>query len=479
MQNDIINLLNILDDDIEVIKIEIIDHCKFIHIEKKLTAHFCPECSSRMYSKGIYIRNINHPIFQDGYTTTLVVHQRRWLCSNNSCMHSFNDPFVFVEKYKQSSTLTPYLIIEALKDINTTAVQVAKRFNVSDTYVHYTFLKYVNLRRLPFSRIISVDEVFLKFNNQNRYALIIMDFMTSQIIDILPNRLKDTIKEYFNSIPKAERNAVEFLICDMYNPYINFTKDFFPHSKAVVDSFHVIQWINRKIISYISEVKKKYQIRDKDLLDEENFQNNRNYQSRKDFKEVYLLKNFRWFLLMSKNDIHYNPERRFNRSLGMYLDTYQLEQMFMSLDKNFIKIRDLKEIYIQFNRTVFDDMGLLIHEFDKIVVLYQQCELKMFREFAELLERYKPEILASFTYVSVLSKNHESVIRRLSNGPIESFNNNPKDLKRVSNGVADFEYTRNRILWATRDNPPVLVIPRSDDEVRTITGINRGPYNKK
>ena len=38
---------------------------------------------------------------------------------------------------------------------------------------------------------------------------------------------------------------------------------------------------------------------------------------------------------------------------------------------------------IQFNRTVFDDMGLLIHEFDKIVVLYQQCELKMFREFAE------------------------------------------------------------------------------------------------
>ena len=124
-------------------------------------------------------------------------------------------------------------------------------------------------------------------------------------------------------------------------------------------------------------------------------------------------------------------------------------------------------------------MCLLIHKFDKIVVLYQQCELKMFREFAELLERYKPEILASFTYVSVLSKNHKSVIRRLSNGPTESFNNNPKDLKRVSNGVADFEYTRNRILWATRDNPPVLVIPRSDDEVRTITGINRGPYNKK
>ncbi|WP_295754409.1 transposase [uncultured Holdemanella sp.] len=36
---------------------------------------------------------------------------------------------------------------------------------------------------------------------------------------------------------------------------------------------------------------------------------------------------------------------------------------------------------------------------------------------------------------------------RLSNGPMESFNRKPKDLKRDSRGFSDFNYTRNRILW--------------------------------
>ena len=103
----------------------------------------------------------------------------------------------------------------------------------------------------------------------------------------------------------------------------------------------------------------------------------------------------------------------------------------------------------------------------------------MFRDFAGLLNRYKPEIFASFLYIKVSSKKYKETLRRLSNGPLESFNNIPKDLKRVSNGVTDFEYTRNRILWATRENPPILAVPRSDKEVRVNIGKERGEYSKK
>ena len=479
MKNDIINLLSIPDEGIEIIKIEIIDRTKIIHLQKASFAHFCPECSARMHSKGIYKRSINHPIFQDGYSTKLIVHQRRWICSNEQCECVFNDSFSFLEKYKQSISITPYLIIETLKDINITAVQVAKRFNVSDTYVHYTFLKYINLQRLPLSRIIAIDEVYLNFNYQNRYALVIMDFVTGQIIDILPNRFKDTARQYFLSIPKEERDVVEYLVCDMYNPYINYTKDYFRHAKAVVDSFHVVQWINRKITSYITEVKKKYQERDKALLREENFRNNHDYETRKDSKEVYLLKNFKWFLLMAQQDVEYKEERKFNRTLGMYLDTYQLEQLFLKLDDKFKEIRDLKDIYITFNRTIFEDENQLEHEFSSIVSIYEKSEIQMFRDFAGLLNRYKPEIFASFLYIKVSSKKYKETLRRLSNGPLESFNNIPKDLKRVSNGVTDFEYTRNRILWATRENPPILAVPRSDKEVRVNIGKERGEYSKK
>ena len=52
-------------------------------------------------------------------------------------------------------------------------------------------------------------------------------------------------------------------------------------------------------------------------------------------------------------------------------------------------------------------------------------------------------------------------------------------LKRESRGFSDFNYTRNRILWATRDNPSVRGIPKSNNEIKKNKGKKRGPYNKK
>ena len=56
-------------------------------------------------------------------------------------------------------------------------------------------------------------------------------------------------------------------------------------------------------------------------------------------------------------------------------------------------------------------------------------------------------------------------------------NNKPKDLKRNSNGVVNFEYTRNRLLWATREAPSILAIPR-DLKVIHKDGKLRGHYKK-
>ena len=49
---------------------------------------------------------------------------------------------------------------------------------------------------------------------------------------------------------------------------------------------------------------------------------------------------------------------------------------------------------------------------------------------------------------------------RLSNGPIESLNRITKDIKRIGRGYRNFEYIRNRFLFATRKNATVLGKPR-------------------
>ena len=254
--NDIIKLFNLEDEDIIIEKIEIINLSKNIYLKKSLRSMYCPICSARMYSKGNYTRVINHPILQDGYQLKLILKQRKWRCTNPHCNHYYNEEFSFVQKYNQSTNITPYLVLEALKNINVTAADVAKRYFISDTQVHTIVLRYLNPKRLVLPRILAVDEVFLDFDSNNRYCLVLFDFMNDEIIDVLPNRFKDTIDEYFYSIPLEERNNVEFIICDMYNPYVNFTVNYFHRATAIVDSFHVIQWINNKISLYINDVKR-------------------------------------------------------------------------------------------------------------------------------------------------------------------------------------------------------------------------------
>lgn len=44
-------------------------------------------------------------------------------------------------------------------------------------------------------------------------------------------------------------------------------------------------------------------------------------------------------------------------------------------------------------------------------------------------------------------------------------NRTPKDFKRNSRGLSNFEYARSRLIWSNRKNEPVLSIPKSKQEV--------------
>ena len=193
-----------------------------------------------------------------------------------------------------------------------------------------------------------------------------------------------------------------------------------------------------------------------------------------------VLKKFYWALLRNKDDINYSWNRKYCRFLGQYLDTYDCEKLFLDLDPNFRKLRDLKEMYIRFNRSHQDNPKKAEAELDMIIKLYESSEFRMFREFAELLKTHREGIIISFTYITVEDRGKKDLIlRRLSNGPMESFNNNPKDYKRNSNGVSNFDFTRNRILWAMRTDARPLAVPRKIIRHEVPDSHKRGPYIKK
>lgn len=91
-----------------------------------------------------------------------------------------------------------------------------------------------------------VDEVYLNINHKDKYALVLMDFITGEIIDIVHNRWQSTANHYFYSIPLKERLNVKYIICDAYKAYMEYPSMYFPNAIIILDSFHVTKHLISK-----------------------------------------------------------------------------------------------------------------------------------------------------------------------------------------------------------------------------------------
>lgn len=141
-------------------------------------------------------------------------------------------------------------------------------------------------------------------------------------------------------------------------------------------------------------------------------------------------------------------------------------------------MRDLKEKYISFNNREHANLEEVSKKLDTLINMYASCSHKIFKNFATLLKRYHDPIVNSFTIVECCRKGKKKTAR-LSNGLMESLNRKPKDLKRAARGYRNFNHIRNRLLFASRTNAPILAKPLEKSEYQNKTGRKRGPYNKR
>ena len=428
--NSITDLLDLEDTDITITDIQIQGQTKTLFLESKPVAHYCPSCGYKMHSRGIKQRKINHPILQDNYKLILILKQRRWRCTNPDCRYDTSETFKFVNRNRRTTNATDMLIVSAYQNLAESSVSISKRFHVSDTYAHDVFDRYVKLDRLPLTNAISVDEVFLDMDNDCKYALVIQDFHTGDPIDLIEGVMRGV---------------------DMYNQYITYVDKYFPNAVPVVDSFHVIQWIIRKVDNYIRQLLKKYRQRDRELQEKLS----RQQQKTVSFPvsdEVYILQKYRWLILSNQSNILYHSDLRMDPHFHVLMNTYDYESWLFRIAPNLKDYRDLKELYIQFNARNAGNPVSARKELTELIQVYMKSGHEIFREFASLLEKYQDPIINSFIMVEKIG-NGKIYDTRLSNGPIESLNRKVKDLKRLGRGFRNFEHFRNRFLYATRALP--------------------------
>jgi len=94
-------------------------------------------------------------------------------------------------------------------------------------------------------RLLAVDEIALKKGHQ--YMTLVIDYVTGRVVWMGKGRTAKTLKAFFNGMTAKQKEKLEAIVMDMWDPFIKATKEAVPHLKIVFDLFHLVSAFNKVI----------------------------------------------------------------------------------------------------------------------------------------------------------------------------------------------------------------------------------------
>ena len=361
----------------------------FIHISTKKSLQTCPVCgclTDRVHDyrvqkiKDLDIRN------QHCY---LLLRKRRYVCKH--CGKKFSEKYNFLPKYAHCSQRLYLSILKSI-DRKASCKDIALEHNVSSATVFriFSLRSFSNRPQLP--EVLGIDE-FKGNTGGEKYNCIITDIGKRRVINVLPSRKKDKLREYFRQYSLSEREKVKIFVCDMWKDYRDISS-LFPNAILVTDKYH---WV-RQVTWAIEKVRKRVQ---------KQFPKNKRLHFKRN--KYLLLTPYKALEIDDKIALEY----MLNQSTDLY-NAWQLKEMFYEF-KDSKNYEEAKERLKDFELTA---KSLQIPE-------YEDC--------VKAMGNWRKSILNSFRY-------------KYTNAFTEGMNNNIKVLKRIAYGYRNFKNFRNMIL---------------------------------
>lgn len=387
---------------------------KIIHVESKNKKEKCPKCGN--YTNSIHDKlspiELKYLKIVE-YDCKINIIKKRFICHN--CNKRFTEEVDLNQKGKTISRKLEQKILKDLLDYNLSIKYIGESNNVSSDSVRKilenAMSKYPeHVINLP--RVISFDE-FKADTNEGKYAFILNDPIHKKAMDILPSRKKEYLNQYFTYC--ENRHSVEYVVSDMYEPYLLVTQIMFPKAKYVVDRFHYTR--------YVMDALDKVRIR----LQKEYGYNSKEYRMLKNKKNVTLLRKY-------SNDVDWwTYTKRYKNKHMVDILKYDLREQLLGISKEIKDTYLLKELFLD-----------VVHS-----TTYEYAEIE-FREWIETVKNYgiNEMIDASKTIENWLPYIVNSFIdERFSNGFTEGLNNKIKVIKRVAFGYRNFRFFRLRLMY--------------------------------
>src|SRR5690606_40063502 len=88
--------------------------------------------------------------------------------------------------------------------------------------------------------VLCFDE-FKATNKEIKYAFILGDPLSGEIVDILPSRQQEYLYDYFNKVSDEERYGVKYIVTDLFEPFRTIVKNRCWKSIHIADRFHWVR----------------------------------------------------------------------------------------------------------------------------------------------------------------------------------------------------------------------------------------------
>ena len=367
----------------------------FLEHEKKTA--MCPACgvrSSRKHSeKAIEVRDLS--CF--GRDVYLVLPRRRFKC--RACGKPFTERLSFVEFGTRFTKRYEQYIYDQC--IERSHAAVAKHEGVSDTVVRKIYDSYavacVDPQGRPKAiRVLGIDEISMRKGHRD-FVCVITDIDRRRVIEVLDDRLKETLVAYFEALPRSVRNSIKYVSIDMWEGYYQAVTEALPKRvKVVVDRFHVMKNLNDALTKCRREIQRTMSKEDRDEL-----------------------KGLRWILVKNQDNLDKEEKAK-------------LKQMYMKCPE-LKTCHKLKEDF----RSIFEKETSRAKAKAKLQAWKRRVRktgLKSLEPFLTTLDNWEQWILNYFSS------------GKITNGAVEGINNKLKLIKRRAYGYRNNGNFRQRVL---------------------------------
>lgn len=387
-------------------------------VEEQNKKRICPHCQHqfmRVHDRDIVTYKLNSTV---GRTEILRVRRIRYKCPHCHKTHTFE--LVGLKRRTETSNLQRKQIESEFHSIQSFS-DIAKRYGLSSRQVINMFDQYTEkgVNRLPLPEYLCIDEKHFENDADGSYIVILSDFLTGEIVDVIFDRRMPYLKEYFSNISLRERNKVKFFISDMYEGYSSIKDEFFKDATFVVDLFHIVK--------QLTEAVKRLRIRTYNQYTPEDC-----------IERQFMKQNWKVFIMDKRKlkGFAYRSEK--------YHETLDYHEIILRCLKRNMSFWDgyntLQELYHYDTYSNFTNANKFM---DRIIAKLTSNGDELLTRVASTYEKWRVGIINGLIKHKDESGN---IYKRITNAVAESNNSHIARLINVSYGYKNFIRLRKRIM---------------------------------